>query len=224
MIGQQASKKRQQLHQAGKMQLFHPQTCLEGFTIIESLLALVVVSILLVAIAPVITLSVATRVQARRVEIASQAARTYIDGVRTKAIEAPGSTNSDTLQSFSTPTPSGSLTCSANSYCDSAKNLYCVDFDGNGCSSGSPRDMVVQAFRYNSTSVDATKGYGLGVRVYRSDAFQGNAALSKNNSQATFTGGMGQSKAPLVEITTDINDTVPKYSDFCARIAGGCNN
>jgi type II secretory pathway pseudopilin PulG len=36
----------------------------------------------MVGIAPVLVLSVATRVQARRVELGTQAARTYIDGVR----------------------------------------------------------------------------------------------------------------------------------------------
>jgi len=42
-----------------------------GFTIVESLMAIVVVAILMTAISPVIILSVATRVQARRVELAT---------------------------------------------------------------------------------------------------------------------------------------------------------
>lgn len=59
-----------------------PSSTQSGFTIIEALLAVIVVTVLLVGIAPVIALSVATRVQARRVELATQAARTYINGVR----------------------------------------------------------------------------------------------------------------------------------------------
>jgi type II secretory pathway pseudopilin PulG len=66
-----------------------PPSTQSGFTIIESLLAILIVTALLVAIAPVIALSVATRVQARRVEQATQAARTYIDGVRSGKITAP---------------------------------------------------------------------------------------------------------------------------------------
>ncbi len=66
--------------------------CQSGFTIVESLMAIVVVGILLTVIAPVITLSVATRVQARRVELATQAVKTYIDGIRTGAIAAPSHT------------------------------------------------------------------------------------------------------------------------------------
>jgi prepilin-type N-terminal cleavage/methylation domain-containing protein len=60
-----------------------------GFTIIESLVAIIVAAILLAAIAPVIILSAATRVQARRVEQATQATKSFIDGVKTKSIDAP---------------------------------------------------------------------------------------------------------------------------------------
>lgn len=63
-----------------------------GFTIIESLVALLVVAILLTAIAPVIVLATATRVQSRRVELATQAAKTFIDGIRTGAITTVPST------------------------------------------------------------------------------------------------------------------------------------
>jgi prepilin-type N-terminal cleavage/methylation domain-containing protein len=72
-------------------QLFPPETQ-SGFTIIECLLGIILVSILLTAIAPVIALSVATRVQARRVEQATQAAKSYIDGVRAGKIPSPAYT------------------------------------------------------------------------------------------------------------------------------------
>ncbi|MCC5659719.1 hormogonium polysaccharide secretion pseudopilin HpsB [Nostoc sp. XA010] len=68
-----------------------------GFTIIESLVALLVVAILLTAIAPVIVLATATRVQSRRVELATQAAKTFIDGIRTGAITAPSTVIDGTL-------------------------------------------------------------------------------------------------------------------------------
>jgi prepilin-type N-terminal cleavage/methylation domain-containing protein len=72
-------------------QLFPPETQ-SGFTIIECLLGIILVSILLTAIAPVIALSVATRVQARRVEQATQAAKSYIDGIRAGKIPSPAYT------------------------------------------------------------------------------------------------------------------------------------
>ncbi|MDZ8109992.1 MAG: hormogonium polysaccharide secretion pseudopilin HpsB [Nostoc sp. DedQUE12a] len=235
LIGKQAKKQRLQTTKVEKIHLPYAHYREGGFTIIESLVAILVVSILLVAIAPVLSLSVATRVQSRRVELATQAARSYIDAVKTKKIAAPVETGaSTTLTAYSAPTATGTLTCSANSPCTvpTGSSLYCIDFDGtNGCENTSTTDMVVQAFRYNaanSNSNDAAKGYALGVRVYRADAFKESTTLLKstslpNNKQATFTGGVGQRKAPLVEMTTDINDTVPKYSDLCARYTGGCN-
>lgn len=74
-----------------------------GFTIIESLVAIIVVAILLTAIAPVLVMSTATRVQARRVELATQAAKSFIDGVRTGAIAAPSQTIEVAASSTSDP-------------------------------------------------------------------------------------------------------------------------
>lgn len=47
----------------------------QGVTLLESLVAMLVVGILMTAIAPLIALSAAARVQARRVDQATQAAR-----------------------------------------------------------------------------------------------------------------------------------------------------
>ncbi|MDF5735119.1 MULTISPECIES: prepilin-type N-terminal cleavage/methylation domain-containing protein [unclassified Nostoc] len=74
-----------------------------GFTIIESLVALLVVAILLTAIAPVIVLATATRVQSRRVELATQAAKTFIDGIRTGAITAPSAVTTLTAPTSDAP-------------------------------------------------------------------------------------------------------------------------
>ncbi|HAA33023.1 MAG TPA: hypothetical protein DCE56_41525, partial [Cyanobacteria bacterium UBA8553] len=65
------------------------QSSQSGFTIIESLLALMVVAALLVAISPVLVLATANRVQAKRVELATNAAKAYIDGVRSGTIVPP---------------------------------------------------------------------------------------------------------------------------------------
>uniref|UniRef100_A0ACD5GZB7 Prepilin-type N-terminal cleavage/methylation domain-containing protein n=1 Tax=Desertifilum tharense IPPAS B-1220 TaxID=1781255 RepID=A0ACD5GZB7_9CYAN len=43
-----------------------------GFTLLESLMAIVILTIMLVGVAPFIVLATATRVQARRVEMATQ--------------------------------------------------------------------------------------------------------------------------------------------------------
>lgn len=199
-----------------------PQSSQSGFTIIESLMAIVVVAILMTAIAPVIILSVASRVQSRRVEQASQAARSYIDGLRTGAIEAPTTTiTPDKSQYFfkEVAAPNGGA--------PNLANLYCVDLDNTpGCTVGSSKDMAIQAFRsVTATSVDPNDGYRLGLRVYRADAFKDDGPLQKNQpgkkvTQSTFTAGIGASKAPLVEMTTEIVTSETDYRKFCSRLSG----
>lgn len=231
-----------------------PHFSQSGFTIIESLVAIAVVGILMTAIAPVIVLSVGNRVQARRVELATQAARSYVNNVRGRTIEAPQ--HSFLLNEISTTIPNqfnpqriafasvaaptaGNLNCtaaqtSAYPYCqnDARASLYCFDLDGDGCSSTSLKDMIVQAFRSDtprgvrSTTNNTDKGYLLGIRVYRADAFSDANSLVKSSpdskrTQAAFTGGLGDRKAPLIEMTTEISTEQTKFQDYCDRL-GGC--
>lgn len=210
-----------------------------GFTIVESLVALLVVAILLAAIAPVLVMSVATRVQAKRIESATDAAKSYIDGVRSGTITAPNSpinnsTSDFAIASYDPPTV-GSLTCTANSYCSApASNLYCVSVDGNNCTTDNSKNFVIQAIRYNKGTVttggtpsnitDSTKGYQLGIRVYRSDGFASAGGNLKKapNKQTTFTAGLGDRKTPLIEITTEITRGTT-FSDLCNRLKNASN-
>mgnify|MGYP002777110565 CR=1 FL=1 len=221
-----------------------PQSNESGFTIIESLVAIVVVSLLLAAIAPVIVLATATRLQARRVELATDAAKAYVEVVRSGRISAPPITKKAvgaTTDPAPPEAPSGTLKCDRSSdYCDLPaipaapaipSRLYCVNGDNQaGCQNTSFRDMVVQAFGYNSVSDQANDGYKLGVRVYRADAFKAGITLKalkdKNSSnqniqkQNTFTGGTGLSsqQSPLVEFTTEISNNNTPFSSFCERL------
>ncbi len=220
-----------------------PKSGESGFTIIESLIAVVVVSVLMVAIAPVVVFSTATRVQSRRVELATQAAKTYIEGVRTKAVQASNittipvdatKTDQELLQAYPVP-KEGNLTCNNSdgdtdstndNYCTvPTTNLYCTDGDGDGaCTIGSNKDFVIQAFRYNKSSTLTTTGYLLGVRVYRADGFQNDGALTKApTKQSTVTGGLGNRKAPLVEINTEINSNSDSFNDLCNRLKDSSN-
>lgn len=208
-----------------------------GFTILESLVAIVVVAVLLSAIAPVIVLSVATRVQARRVELGTQAARAYIDGLRSGNIAPPPPAtatvdpNPATFTNYAAPPTTSALTCANNDYCTTppvTAGLYCFDGDAdNICRNNKPNDLIVQAVRYNSTSVDATRGYLLGVRVYRADAFRADGNIlrstdtARKRSQSTFSGTLGPRKAPIIELTTEVKANA-SYDNFCQRL-GGCN-
>ena len=218
-----------------------------GFTIVETLVAMVVVSVMLAAIAPVVILSVGNRVQARRIELATQAARTYIAGVKTGAIAPPSHTvelnEVDNNKNFSfqrtkfageAPPVVAGLDCPSNGkgfpYCEQTptSSLYCFDLDSGGCNSDNAQDLIVQAFRsVTPNSTDTKRGYLLGVRVYRADAFSDTIPLvfsepENKRTQATFTGGMGNSKAPLLETTTEIVPQKATFKDFCDRL-GGCN-
>ena len=201
-----------------------------GYTIIESLVPMIVVSVLMIAIAPVMAFSVATRVQAKRIEMATQAAKTYIEALRSEALKqgtngfpAP-STTGNKLED--TPAP-GSGTINA---------LYCIDNDGNGCTSDSNQDLVVQGYYFNNLPAatnPAKTGYSLIVRVYRANSFASGVGAVKTQKdlqaqQGTSTAGLGNLTAPLVEMRTEIgaSDRQGAYNSLCTRIningATGC--
>jgi prepilin-type N-terminal cleavage/methylation domain-containing protein len=186
-----------------------PQSRDSGYTIIESLVAMIVVSVLMIAIAPVMAYSVATRVQARRVELATQVARTYIDSLRTGAIKL----NDSKIPGF----PSNIADAPTSS-----TDLYCVNFDETLPCDGN-KDFFVQGVLQDLTNpppVDpTTTGYSLTVRVYRGDAFTGSGSL-KTTQQSVANSALGDPKAPLVVMKTEIPPTtVPgSYGSLCSRI------
>ncbi|MEG5234424.1 hormogonium polysaccharide secretion pseudopilin HpsB [Microcoleus sp. AT9b-C3] len=197
-----------------------------GYTIIESLVAMIVVSVLMIAIAPVMAFSVATRVQARRTELATQAARTYIDALRTGAIKPAD------VRGFPIPvTNQNNNVAEATAPADSSK-LYPLDMDGGGFSPTSSTDFYVQgAWRNPSNPPDPTKtGYELMVRVYRADSFASGVTLKQNpksEKKQSVVGGLGDRTMPVVEMTTQIPRTTGEtsaYESLCARLKGtkGC--
>jgi type II secretory pathway pseudopilin PulG len=149
-------------------------------------MALMVASILLTAIAPLVALAVASRVQARRVDLATQAARSYVDGLRANVILPPTRNNAvfNNTQNLNVPAPQGlqDLTRCVN------KNIQPVPCNNPDWFLG------IQAFRDgapNGADIPPTvispqtqavikRGYCLGVRVYRSDAFKGGNPAPEN--------------------------------------------
>jgi len=209
-----------------------PQSSLQksqeaGYTIIESLVAMIVVSVLMIAIAPVMAFSVATRVQAKRIEMATQAAKTYIEALRSEALK-PGTngfpaqyTTDNKLEN--TPAP------------NDINALYCIDKDDKPtCTADSNQDFVVQGYYFNNlpaTTNPAKTGYSLIVRVYRANSFaSGVGALKTQNDlqaqQGITSAGLGNLRAPLVEMRTEIgaSDRQGAYNSLCTRINGatGC--
>jgi prepilin-type N-terminal cleavage/methylation domain-containing protein len=210
-----------------------------GYTIIESLMAIVVVAVLMTAVSPMLVFSTATRLQAKRLELATIAGKSYLDGVRSGSI--PVSTLSGTTwteiipvatsalkdQAAPSKPSNGSLLCANTGYCTDPANVYCVDFDGSGCTSNSMQDMVVQAFRDGNadpkTGYDPTTGYQLMVRVYRANSFKSEVGdLLTTDSSSTVTSGLGNRRAPLVIMSTEISPqkVQQSYQDYCDRV--GC--
>ncbi len=192
-----------------------------GYTLLEGLMAVIVVSVMLLAIGPVITFSVGTRFQAKRVELAIQAAKTYIDGVKSGAIPAP------TIES--TNPKIKAVPTDINSF-------YCVDFDGDKdndtklCETKSPVDMVVQGIAYNGCSTDANSGYLLDVRVYRANSFdpsntagikQPTSAQAPLTADSGTTNALGNRSLPMVQMTTEVvpqDTTKINYKSLQSRL------
>lgn len=202
-----------------------------GFTIMESLIAMVVVSSLMLAISPVLILSASTRVQSRRVELSAQIARSFIDGVRSGRITAEDITpvniniNQNALSSRNiTNSTDGYLISSASMAAPtSEEGLYCVQSDGtiqppeNNCEN---RLFFIQARRTSINGSDPNDGYRLAVRVYRKDIDFDKTVLANTNTTKNTQAvvGSGNKQAPLVEIIADIANNNTSFTDLCNRL------
>jgi prepilin-type N-terminal cleavage/methylation domain-containing protein len=202
-----------------------------GFTIMESLIAMVVVSSLMLAISPVLILSASTRVQSRRVELSAQIARSFIDGVRSGRIRAEDITpvniniNQNALSSRNiTNSTDGYLISSASMPAPtSPAGLYCVQSDGtiqppeNNCEN---RLFFIQASRTSINGSDPKDGYRLAVRVYRRDIDFRKPVLANTNTTKNTQAvvGSGNKQAPLVEIIADIANNNTSFTALCNRL------
>jgi type II secretory pathway pseudopilin PulG len=200
----------------------------------ESLIAMVVVSSLMLAISPVLILSASTRVQSRRVELSAQIARSFIDGVRSGRITAEDiptvniNINQNALSSRNiTNSTDGYLFSSASMAAptsETKKDLYCVQSDGTilppDCSSNQNNLFYIQAGRTSINGSDPKDGYRLAVRVYRKDIDFDKTVLANTNTTKNTQAvvGSGNKQAPLVEIIADIANNNTSFTDLCNRL------
>ncbi|MFM7363048.1 MAG: hormogonium polysaccharide secretion pseudopilin HpsB [Cuspidothrix sp.] len=212
-----------------------------GFTIVESLVAIFVASTLILAIAPVLVLSTATRVQSKRVELSAQAAKSFIDAVRSGRVATQSSDSIPTpyittVGSIS-KTPSRSIKSDTNDYLISSTNLttptspallYCVQSDGiiltPDCSSNPNQKNLfyIQAGRIIVENPGPNDGYRLAVRVYRQDVDFTKTVLANtttiDNTQSVVTSGLGNRQAPILEMTADISNSNTSFTALCNRL------
>ena len=194
-----------------------------GFTLLESLVAAAVVGILIVSIAPMVALSTSARVNARRIDQATQAGRSYIDAVRGGVIDVTNfpdnlvqpnslasSTNAQSQYTFESIVVPTTVSFPPATICNNALALnvpsgrvpgICIDANGNGFSTNDPQDFFIQPMRsgpYRSVPGGAAtelrdQGFWLAIRVYRADALSAGALAPRIGTEPECA----QSKTPF---------------------------
>lgn len=201
-----------------------------GLTLLECLVAISVIALTSALIAPVMVLSVATRVQNQKAEQALQLARGEVDRIRliverqstyTSAdlklfedsttaplrgtVANPSSTD---ISSISSPTSLANVsTWSADTYVPTSA-LVAKEIDSNG---DSTPDFIIQSFRSEAVSLDTMPvAFDMGVRVYDYDAVTADdgsliSGLGTTAASLGFTSGEGQrGQRPLAVLYTQI--------------------
>ena len=202
-----------QTKQVGKEEVFSSES---GLTLIECLVAIMVIALTVAATAPMLVFSVATRVQNQKTEQALQLAQGEIDKIRL-AVEQGGdygdrllelslpSSTADTA--FEVPPPTAFVANSPNSV-TAVTDARRIDTDGDG-----DGDFAIQLFRTEGIEVspvttgaaDTPVAFEIGVRVYDAGAEANLGSLVKEDGSLTFTSGEGdRGTAPLAVLYSQI--------------------
>ncbi|MDC0835923.1 type II secretion system protein [Geitlerinema sp. CS-897] len=217
-----------------------------GLTLVEGLVAILVVSAVTISITPAIFLAVATRVQNRRAEQAIQLAHGQIDQVRVLIEQGiqpdtvdrlPALVESSDLSAVSAPSSAFGSLQSTNFECSNydrnptqvpVDSALPVDINGD-CE----EDFFVQTFRGDEQTIqvdseDSTAQvpvvFRMGVRVYYRNAEFG--ALETQEASLTLTTGQGQqTKRPLAVLHTTLAqaDRSQALQKYCQMLPGGTN-
>lgn len=223
----------------------------QGLTLIECIVAIVMLAVAGVAVTPPLFLATASRVQTNRAEQAIQLAQGEIDKVRVQVelstptfqgLPKPG--NEDVQE---TPAPSAISDKRASTFsagagsCDdttedqfeapAANELLPTDVNGD-CKS----DFLVQVFRspnaegatFTTADGEVPLAFRMGVRVWAdTDAVRANVGnLDPAPASLALTAGTGeQSTKPLAVLYTQIarSDARSSYSNYCRMLGGNAN-
>ena len=217
----------------------------QGLTIIECLVAIVIITLTVVAITPPIMLATATRIQSRKVEKANQVAQGELDRVRLlvergsyQIADLPGAITGNAINTA--PVASGSPTSglvyspsSCNTYPGSstplATDLVRVDVDGD-CQA----DYVMQVFRtagYTPSGISPAVPYSfvVGVRVYAYYPSQPFIPLDTTRASTRMgTGALdsaGGKRRPMAVLYAPMarNDSSRSLGQLCIQTGGTCS-
>ena len=193
----------------------HPTDSEEGLTLIECLMGILILTSILVGIAPPLGIVVATRVQNRRAEQAQQLAQGEVDRIRViveqgsyaeRDLPELGDSAPSTLGPRRSPNPD----CNDANQRTTLTQLLQVDLDGN-CNT----DFLVQTFRTQENRIDQeTLGsFTMGVRVYSAVAQNNLGGLQTQRASLKLAGGEGSQRSnPLAVISTRIVRSDREYS------------
>ena len=179
----------------------------QGLTLIECLVAIIIVGLVSSAIAPALVISVATRVQSQKAEQALELAQSEIDRVRllverseANNLNLPPSTtitgaNPDSrVAEVAGPAYGAPVTAPTTAFQTREANL-----NGNR--------FAVQVYRTPGRFVGSVPvTFGMGVRVYDYDAvLNGTGSLEKDPAALRMVNGVGQrGRRPLVALYTNV--------------------
>lgn len=193
----------------------------QGFTLLETLVAILVITVVGAAIAPPILLSAATRLQNQRVEQATQLARGEMDRIKLlvergdyQTANLPPSSGSNPIQN--TPAPAAISNLNSNNLNNpttartSPTQSFSVKFetDPRYPTNKPPEFFVVQTFRGQEQTVSSTittpAAFMMGVRVYSGRSFANGARPTLTQpTKLGFTSG-GSLQRPLAVLYTPI--------------------
>jgi prepilin-type N-terminal cleavage/methylation domain-containing protein len=235
-----------------KSQVHSSKASEQGLTLLECLMAIVVIGLTITMITPPLVISAATRVQNRRAEQAMQIAQGEVDRIRAlvardehTAARLPAIVAAGNLQSVTAPAfPSPSWPLKSPSSCGAAYNNRVpspipateglrVDVDGD-CDP----DFFMQTFR-TAGSVNSAEAIGanrpsafqMGVRVYSILANGSSGNLETEPASLKITSNQGKQRTrPLAVLYTpfsrsDQGDALCFYqpNERESRLSGSCN-
>jgi len=214
-----------------QLQLKTPST--QGLTLIESIAAMVITTLILTAIAPPLLFSAATRVQSRKAEQAAAIARQEVTQVRAalsrkqgipKAKElgnVPPAASVASLYNASAPT----TLVTARSGLDNINKAVKIDADGDG-----ENDFFIQLIRdqgvrfSNGVAKDQLAVFQMGVRVYDIAAADNLGNLNVEPASLQITKGLGERTTHPLAVTytevsrSDLKLSLKEYREYVCQV------
>ncbi|WP_178381666.1 prepilin-type N-terminal cleavage/methylation domain-containing protein [[Phormidium ambiguum] IAM M-71] len=198
----------------------------QGLSMLECLVAIVVVAAVISAITPPIMLSVATRVQMRRAEQARQLAQAKIDEIR-RLVETGNYTKDDLNRIAPSYVGGRGQICNATIPFDQAKQAVDIDKGLDNRNNQNKPDFWVQAFRNEGVidpNTDRPVAFDLGVRVYR--YYEGQIPNQTKRASIGFTSAEGSQRSkPLVTLYSRVvlSDTQNSQQNYKTIIDANLN-